>query len=108
RVATGVCLGLLTHGIQRSDGGSSGNTLRASFEQGTFKVKKYSEACKLMEICKGFEKFSAWNSRGFILAISKILEANQCDFQVMMKKFNRDPKKLEVQPNWKAYLVNLE
>lgn len=104
-IAVGVCLSLLDSGTAISGGSSS---VQVDFETGNFVVKKNKEAIQLAELCKGFERFSAWNSRSFILAISKILDAGLCDFEVLMKKFNSEPSALLVQPNYKGYLQNLE
>ena len=97
---------MLTFGYQKSDG--SNEDLMKSFEQGAFEVKKPKEATILAEMCKNFEAFPSWNSRGFIMAISKLLQAEKCEFSILIKKFNDDPKKLEQQGNWKGYLTNLE
>ena len=105
-IAVGTCLNLLTFGAQKNDGGS--DTLTEQFQQGTFVVKKYKEAVQLAEICKGFSEFSGWNSRGFVIAISKIIQADLVDFEVLMKKYSRDPRRLQNQPNWKGYLNNLQ
>lgn len=102
----GVCLSLLTHGTHKADG--SNESLMAQFQQGLFEVKKYKEACQFAEICKGFSDFAGWTGRGFVIAISKILEADKCDFDVLMKKFKYNPKRLTQQSNWKGYLNNLE
>jgi hypothetical protein len=105
-ISVGVCLSMLTYGVQKGDGG--GEKLLDAFQQGIFEIKKEKEARHLAEICKSFEAFPAWNSRGFILAITKILQADQCDFDVLLKKFKRDPSKLTTQSNWKGYITNLE
>lgn len=106
KVAIGVCLTLLTNGCQTNNGADENVT--EQFQQGLFEVKKKKEATMLMEICKRFEEFPAWNSRSFIVAITRIIQADMCDFDILVKKFSRDPKKLSVQPNWKGYVNNLE
>jgi hypothetical protein len=106
-IAVGTCLVLLTSGVQKNDTGLH-DDLRANFEQGTFEVKKYKEAIQFAEICKSFSAFSGWNTRGFIVAITRILQAGQCDFDILLKKFNKDTSKLTKQPNWKGYINNLE
>ena len=106
KIAIGTCLGMLTYGAARHEGGS--HILTSNFEQGVFEIKKYKEAVQLAEICKSFSAFTGWNSRGFVLAISKIIQANQCDFDILLKKYNRDHSKLTNQANWKGYVNNLE
>lgn len=101
-IAVGTCVALLTHGIGKSEGGN--DILRAQFEQGAFEVKKKNEAVQLAEICKSFSAFSGWNGRSFVVAISRIVVADLCDFAVLLKKFNKDPSKLTMQPNWKGYV----
>lgn len=105
KVAVGVCLTLLTYGNHKHN---SGDEIRPKFQQGVFEVKHKKEATQLMEICKQFEEFPAWNGRLFITAITKIVQAAQCDFDVLVRKFKKDPKKLTNQPNWKGYVANLE
>jgi hypothetical protein len=105
-IAIGTCLTILTYGANKHDG--SREDLIVAFQQGTFVVKKYKEAVQFAEICKSFSAFSGWNGRGFIVAISKILQADKCDFDILLKKFNRDTTKLTNQSNWKGYVNNLE
>lgn len=105
KISIGVCLTMLN----TASGISGGNEgLTAKFQQGQYEVKKWKEAVQLAELCKNFSAFPAWNSRGFITAITKILEAGLCDFDQLKKKFDRDPKKLTLQSNWKGYVNNLE
>ena len=105
-IAIGTCLALLTYGTQKHDGGST--TLTQDFETGVFQVKKYKEAVLLAEICKNFSAFKGWNGRGFVIAVCKILQANKCDFDVLVKKFNSDTNALLNQPNWQGYVSNLQ
>lgn len=105
-ISIGVCLSMLKFGFAKHDGSSE--DLKREFETGIFEVKKLKEATQLAEVCKSFETFSQWNSRGFILAVNKILQANKCDFQLLLKKFLEDPARLQQQPNYKGYLTNLE
>lgn len=106
-ISAGVCLTMLTFGAGKAGGGSQ-KTLTQQFEKGMFVVKKYKEAVHLAEVCKAFETFPGWNSRGFIAAITQILQADKCDFSILTKKFNQYPKRLIMQSNWKGYLSNLE
>lgn len=105
-IAIGTCLSLLTHGVQKSDG--SDESLTQQFQEGRFVIKKWSEAVQLAEICKNFEQFPGWNGRGFVLAISKIVQAGLCEMDKLVAKFNKDPRKLMPQPNAKGYLNNLQ
>lgn len=107
KAAVGVCLSMLHHGGLKADFGAAANLVK-EFETGIYKVKKYKEAVQLIEICKSFEPFEAWNSRNFIVAISKILAANKCELDVLLRKLKADPSKLQKQADWRKYLVNLE
>lgn len=102
----GVCLSLLTYGTQKNDGG--GHELIVAFQQGTFEVKTYKEAVQFAEVCKSFSAFTGWTGRGFVIAIQKIIQADKCEFDVLIKKFNYNPKRLQHQSNWKGYMANLE
>jgi hypothetical protein len=105
-ISIGVSLSLLTHGYKKRDGGDG--ALTKEFETGLFLVKKYKEAVQLAETCNSFSEFAGWNSRPFINAICRILQAEKCEFHLLIKKFAEDPKRLERHANWKGYLTNLE
>jgi hypothetical protein len=105
-ISVGVCLSLLKFGYTKNDGGH--DELKREFETGIFEVKKNKEAIQIAELCKSFEKFPAWNSRGFIMAVCRLLQADKCSFDVLLKKFLEDPSKLQQQANYKGYLTNLE
>lgn len=105
-IAVGTCLSILTYGIQKHDGKIA--SLYAQFEAGTFQIVKYSEAVKFAEICKSFSAFPAWNTRGFMIAISKILIAKKCEMDVLLEKFTKDPKALSHHFDWKGFISNLE
>jgi hypothetical protein len=108
-IAIGLTLSLLTNGIEKAnDSGHDAEVLIPKFQQGNFEVKKYKDACMIAELCMSFQGFSQWFSRPFVIAIMKIMQAGKCDFQRMMSKFNRDPKRLQTQRNWKEYVTNLE
>jgi hypothetical protein len=106
-IGIGVCLYMLTHGMLKVDGYGL-EDIRKEFEMGAFRIKKHKEACQVAEICKQFEQFSAWNSRPFIVAICKIIDANIAEMDLLVKKFNKWPNRLQFQPTWKSYLNNLE
>lgn len=103
----GVCINLLTHGIQPRDTGTS-EILIQQFEQGLFEIKTYKEAVQFAEIARSFEKFPQWNTRQFVVAITKILQAEICDMDRLMKKYQRDPSRLTQQSSFKDYITNLE
>jgi hypothetical protein len=107
-IATGICLGLLIDGSMTNDGGGYSEKARHDFEQGLFEVKKYKEAVQIAEICKSFSAYSAWNSRSFIIAVCRILKKEQCDFDILLKKFSQDPEKLQHHTHWKKLVTNLE
>jgi hypothetical protein len=107
-IAVGICLGLLHYGSMTNDGGAYSEKERLAFEQGTFEVKKYKEAVQVAELCKSFSAYVSWNGRCFIIAICRILKADQCDFGVLLKKFSEDPSKLQHHTHWKKVITNLE
>jgi hypothetical protein len=82
--------------------------LISDFQQGIFEVKKWKDACMVAEICKGFQEFPHWTSRPFISAIIRILQADHCQFDRLMNKFQRDPKRLSAHKNVMGYISNLE
>jgi hypothetical protein len=105
-IAIGSCLSLLTQGLQKHDGTIAEEYVK--FEQGTFTITKYKEAVQFVEICKSFEAYKGWNRRGFLIAISKILRAEKCEMDVLLRKFNDDPKQLTYHADWKGFITNLE
>jgi len=106
-IAVGVSLMLLSYGSIVNEWGAH-TELMESFHTGNFKIAKWKEAVAVAEICKSFSAFKYWNSRGFVVAICRILAKNTCDFDILLKKYTRDTSKLKSQPNWKAYAANLE
>jgi hypothetical protein len=102
-----VSLNLLFYGVTGGDTGAR-EDLQSLFHCGEFKVKHMRQAKDIAEACHQFSSFSGWNSRPFVLAISKILEADVCDFDELVQKFNADPKQMDKHSNVKACLVNLE
>jgi hypothetical protein len=105
-IAIGSCLTMLTYGNLKRDSGDE--LLMQAFQTGTFEVKKYKEAVQVAEICKTFSAFDSWNSRPFVAAISRIIDADKCDFDILVKKFNKDPLKLKYHSNWKGFANNLQ
>jgi hypothetical protein len=106
-VPISVALNLLFYGVTGGDSGAK-DDITEMFRRGEFKCKHWKQAVDIIEECKRFGAFGGWNSRPFIVAISKILAADTCDFDELVTKFNEDPRQLQHQSNTKAYLTNLE
>jgi hypothetical protein len=102
-----VSLNLLYYGVTGNDAGAS-DDLQTLFHRGEFEVKHMKQAREIAEACRKFSCFNGWNSRPFVLAISKVLEADVCDFDELVDKFSADPKQMNKHQNVKACLVNLE
>lgn len=102
-----VALNLLYYGITGSDTGSK-EDIAQLFHKGEFRVKHMKQAVEIIEECKKFSAFDGWNTRPFIVAISKILGADQCDVDELVEKFNSDPQQLQRHSAAKGYLTNLE
>lgn len=105
-ISISMTLQLLTNGTEKPHEGR--DDLLGLFQEGKFEVKKYKDAYMIAELCMGFKEFDGWYSRPFILSIIKILQAGKCDFDRLMTKFNRDPKRLSVHANVMGYVQNLE
>lgn len=108
KLAIGLCLMLLSNGDILKASGYKQPKLKDDFERGHFKIEKMKEARLFMETCKSFEQFPGWNTRPFLIAMARILAADLADMDVLVKKFNRDPSKLSIQPTWKDYCFNLQ
>lgn len=102
-----IAINLLFYGVTGNDAGVKEDILEM-FRKGEFKVKHYKQAVEIIEECKKFSAFTGWNTRPFIVSISKILSADKCDFNELVEKFNSDPRQLQKHSNTKAYLNNLE
>lgn len=102
-----VALNLLYYGVTGNDSGAS-EDIADMFRKGEFKVKHYKQAVEIIEECRRFEAFAGWDSRPFIVTISKILGADQCDFDELVEKFNTDPRQLQRHSSPKGYMNNLE
>lgn len=102
-----VAIKLLYQGVTGGDGGAT-EELRKIFEHGEFKAKHTKQAKEIMETCKLFAQFESWNSRPFIVAITKVLSSDKCDFDELLDKFNKYPEMLTKHGTAKDYLVNLE
>lgn len=107
QVPASISMRLLSYGIIGSDGGNDKNFVEL-FHRGEFKCKHWKQAVDIVEACRRFSKNKHWNSRPFMIAITKILTADKCDFDELVEKFESNPAALEVQKNFKNYLLNLE
>lgn len=105
-ISVGSCLTLLTFGVQKHDGIIV--DLYKQFETGEFQIKTNKEAVQFAEVCKSFSAFNNWNSRSFLIAFSKIIQADKCKMDILIKKFNDDPNQLIYHAHWKGVINNLE
>ena len=78
QVPASVSIKILHSGIVGNDGSNS--DLTEVFHRGEFKCKHWKQAVDIVESCKRFGKSKYWNSRPFMIAITKILAADLCDF----------------------------
>lgn len=101
-----VALALLTKGVKTNDGGEG--SVQKQFQEGGIVVKYEAEARRVADIAKQFEGFSAWNSRTFVVAICKIMEADKMPMQEVVAAYLANKDKLQPQGNWKNYLAALE
>lgn len=106
-VPVSVALNLLAYGVTGGDRGAA-NDVAELFKKGEFRCKHWKQAVEIMDECKRFSAFDGWNTRPFIIAISKVLGADLCDFDELVEKFESDPAQLQRQGNTKQYLTNLE
>jgi hypothetical protein len=106
-VPISVALNLLYYGVTGGEGGAK-EDISEMFRKGEFRCKHWKQAVEIIEECRRFEAFKSWNTRPFIVAISKILGADLCDFDELVQKFEGDIRQLEQQSNAKGYLTNLE
>lgn len=100
-----VSVKLLSNGVV-SDGTSS--DLMESFRRGEFRVKHWKQAVEIVETCRRFDASKAWNTRPFMVAITRLLQSDLCDFDELVQKFTENPTALEMHGDFKGYLVNLE
>ncbi|MEI6949859.1 ParB N-terminal domain-containing protein [Paraflavisolibacter sp. H34] len=107
RFPLSVALNLLYHGVTGSEGGA-GDDLMALFHRGTYEVKHLRAAEEIAGACHRFSAFPGWNTRSFVIAVSKVLSADVCDLEELVRKFSQDPGQLQKQVTYKDYLANLE
>lgn len=106
-VPISVALNLLHYGVTGGDVGVK-DDISEMFRKGEFRVKHMKQAVEIITECKKFDAFTGWNTRPFIVAISKILGADKCDFDELVDKFNSDHRQMARHANAKGYLTNLE
>jgi len=100
-----VAVRLLTDGIMSN--GTGGQAMEV-FRRGEFRVKHWKQAVEIVETCKRFDASKVWNTRPFMVAITRLLQADMCDFDELVEKFIDNPSALDVHGDHKGYLVNLE
>lgn len=106
-VPVSIALNLLYYGVTGSEGGTK-DGMQDLFRKGEFKCLHWRQACDIMDSCKQFSDFGGWNTRPFIIAISRILKADLCDFDELVEKFKKDPRMMDYHSSTKDYLLNLE
>lgn len=107
----GTALTLLYYGVTGSptvNASGAREELKHIFQCGEFKVKHMKQAKDIAEACRRFKASPYWNTRGFIVAIMKVLSADLIELDELVAKFDKDPSQLTVHGNYKDYLVNLE
>jgi hypothetical protein len=101
----GVAITLLSAG-KIGQGGLT--TEKEQFEKGQFKISHLPEATRLAEQVNKFKVHPAHNSRGFITAIQLLMNGQLCNFDHLLKKFEKDPAALPICSTHKEYLTALE
>lgn len=97
-LATGTAIG--THGLDERP--------KENFEKGKFVVKELEKARLTAKFVYQFSEFPGFRNGNFIQALCKIQEARVCDLDDLIKKFKKDPTRLERQGTAKEYLTALE
>lgn len=88
------------------DGGSHSNE---KFKDGNFKITSNKFAVDIAEKTKQFEPFSPdYKTRGFIIAIIKLIAGGKYDHDAMLKKLAKHDLKITKQTTPKNYLSHLE
>lgn len=107
-VNIGTSLSLLGQGAVTSGGAASIRHQKNAFQNGEFEVKHLETAISFVKMAKGFDKFPQWNGRVFLYALQQIQNAQKVKIEDIIAMFNKYPEMLEVQPNFKKYIRNLE
>ena len=90
--------------------GNEGSTpeLNEDFRNGRFVVKHLDKAKELFAYISLFKSFPYYTSRGFVIAIDRIIKAGMVDINDVVAAFNKRPEMLTEQANYKAYVNTLE
>lgn len=107
KFSPGVILTLLERGEPGKENGAL-ETIAEQFRQGTFVVKKYDEAVEFAEKCKRFNSFSNWRSRGFLIALYKIIKAEKISIDDLLSAYKKNTDMLTEQATYKDYVLCLE
>jgi hypothetical protein len=73
-----------------------------------FGVKHLDKAISFMKMAKGFHGFKQWNSWVFLYALQQIQNAGKVKIEDVAAAYQKYPAMLEVQPNFKKYIRNLD
>jgi hypothetical protein len=103
----GVTLSLLHHGTPGADHGGT-NGLIDDFQNGVFLVKNQQKAIDFAETCKRFDFFKGWNSRGFLIAIQRIMKADLVSIDDVHASVSKHPELLVTNSTGKDYIHNIE
>ncbi len=105
KINVGSSITMLTTGHIASGGRSE---LLVKFQEGTFEVKSWPQAVKLAETAKSFSVFKYWNTRNFIAAVKKIIDAGMVPIEDVVEAVNKNPDMLTQKTSPKEYLFCLE
>jgi hypothetical protein len=101
-----ACRGLLTHGYACTD---NGNGQKEAFERGGFEVKQKEAAFAIAEKLNDFKTFANYKAYDFICALAKLLSnPEKCNWEELVKAYNKHSELLVIQGSAKQYLANLE
>ena len=98
---------LLSRGLLKSDGGVK-ETPKDDFQKGMFKVMHAEKANEIAMLAHQFIEFPGYKSGSFVVALCKIMAADVCNIDDLVRKFKKDPTRLTKQRGTKEYLTNLE
>jgi hypothetical protein len=106
-IGLGITLSLLHHGTPGADHGGT-NGLIDAFQNGKYLVINQQKATQFAETCKRFDFFKSWNSRGFLIAIQRIIKANLITIDEVHASVSKHPDQLVTCATGKDYILNLE
>lgn len=101
-----VILLLLKTGTPGTEGTYPG--IMEEFQSGYFEVKEQEKAEQLAAQVEKFNSFTNYRSRGFVIAIYRIIKANLISIDDLLKAYQKKPEMLTEQANYKAYINTLE